>query len=64
MGGPDMAPHAPPALDAPRETRGAPRDYAGTLARMRGPDLAPHAPPALGAPRETRARLGITRAGS
>jgi N-methylhydantoinase A len=27
VGGPDMAPHTPPRSEAPRETRGAPRDW-------------------------------------
>src|SRR2546429_491818 len=45
-----MAPHIPPALGAPRGTRGAPRSHAAT----RGPEMAP---PMLGAPREPVALL-------
>ncbi len=40
MGGPDMAPHSPHILGAPRGTRGTPRSYA----RFGGPDMAPHSP--------------------
>jgi hypothetical protein len=54
-GGPDMAPR-PPALGAPRETRGA------RLIEPGGPDMAPR-PPMLGAPRETRGAPRIPDSG-
>jgi hypothetical protein len=51
MGGPDMAPHTPPALGAPRRSRGAPRIPSHPL-RTWGPDMAPKPPNARDAPAE------------
>lgn len=39
MGGPDMAPHTPPTLGAPRQSRGAPRPPRSV---SEGPEMAPH----------------------
>src|SRR5438132_14338998 len=50
MGGPEMAPQNPPALGAPRRSRGAPRSRACT----RGPRNGPPNPEAPGAPPRSR----------
>src|SRR2546422_2029091 len=51
MGGPEMAPHTPPTLVAPRRSRGAPRPP--TLVAPRRSRGAPR-PPTLVAPRRSR----------
>src|SRR2546427_4670826 len=61
MGGPEMAPHPPQPLVAPRRGRGAPRPP--TLVAPRRSRGAPR-PPTFGAPRQSRVvplNLWITR---
>src|SRR5438445_2151453 len=51
-GGPRHGPPHPPALGAPRETRGAPRSRACSSAHVGGPHMAPPTPPPPGRPRQ------------
>src|SRR5438445_2151454 len=61
-GGPRHGPPHPPALGAPRETRGAPRSRACSSAHVGGPDMAPHTPQRSERPGKPVALLGHARA--
>jgi hypothetical protein len=56
MGGPEMAPHTPPALGAPRRSRGAPRLTGEVVVR----EVAPDTSAALGAQRGSRGAPRLT----